>query len=123
MYKRQVLGVFGPCLIVGLLIGNELAASPVVAEAEKDGLNALFTGLAGLLSGLGVWLAKTTYDKRNSKPTVVVKTSGLDPGEVAREALAAHEIACSERYDRIHQRIDKLAEDVSWMRGRMEKEK
>ena len=106
-----ILAVAVVTTLIVLGIQAAWGAGPVVAEVEEDSLSALFTGLAGLLSGLGIWLTKTVYDKR-SHPGGNLAAQALD-------SIKAHERLCEENRRQNRKEHEKLHERVSGLRNEM----
>ena len=110
--------------VVGMLlfvVGEVFAVpGPVVAEAEKDGIDALVAAAVAALTALAGWLVRTPQDmwkrRQNGAQAPTGANGRVDAGQRALEELAEHERQCAERMKAVYARI----EGVETRLGRLE---
>ena len=100
---------------VGLMLGVSLALAdpgPVVAEAEKDGVDLLYAALAALVAAGGGLFVKRPQDvirerrAQNGTQAAPAGNGRVDAGQRALDELAQHEEHCRERTKAVYGRID-----------------
>lgn len=103
---------------VGLLAGSCAAAeSPVLIEAEKDGVDLLYAALASAVTAAAGWFGKGGLDHFRGKRNGAKDEEARRMAAEALQAIREHDAHCDERTEQLHGRINAVKDDVAHVRA------
>lgn len=113
---RSVLALF--LLASGATAGADAAA--IADEVEREGIDMLYVALAAAVTAVAGWLAKRPQDylrdrkaaQNGAQAPVAAHDGKADLGQIAYDAIKAHELKCEERLKELHARVSSLRDEV-----------